>query len=371
MQIMWNGNPYHADCIGEAVARKRDAEEQRFASPRNFEEEISRDINAENFDELEDYENENYENEEIEEYPDVSDDVLAEIPPSAGNGHIIIPEVVEPFRREVHVNDVVAAATREFITERSNGQGSDGNNGKGSIGTLISGNTTTLINRSALKHLPMPEATATHQPISHHTLVEQIQECLSYRHLSVVREEYAVSPDGMKCFGLLELNVEYAGVRFAIGLRNSNDKSMRIGLVAGYRVTVCENKMLTGDFNPLSAKHSKNFNLIDAVSVAVDRIQRNIGRVEQHIGVKKQKMLSDESAKSLIYEAFLNRKIPMSLMRSVHREFFVEPEYAAFADKSLWSLENCFTNAFKKLKPVQQFEACSKLGKLITPLVAG
>ncbi len=366
MQIMWNGNSYHADCIGEAVTQKRAAEEQRFGSGESFEQEFSGGINAEDFDELEDYGNEDYQNEELEEYPDVSDAVLAQIPPSISNGHITIPEIVEPIRREVHINDVVAAAAREFIAERSNGQGS---NGKGSVGTLISGNTTTLINRSALRHLPMPEATATHQPIGHHTLVEQIHECLSYRHLSVVREEYAVSPDGMKCFGLLELNVEYAGVRFAIGLRNSNDKSMRIGLVAGYRVTVCENKMLTGDFNPLSAKHSKNFNLIDAVSVAVDRIQRNIGQVEQHIGVKKQKMLSDESAKSLIYEAFLNRKIPMSLMRSVHREFFVEPQYAAFADKSLWSLENCFTNAFKKLKPVQQFEACSKLGKLITPLV--
>ena len=36
-------------------------------------------------------------------------------------------------------------------------------------------------------------------------------------------------PDGMKLFGLIELDVEYAGVRFAVGLRNANDKSMRVG----------------------------------------------------------------------------------------------------------------------------------------------
>lgn len=252
MQIMWNGNSYHADCIGEAIAQKRVAEKQRFSHLESFREALAANCNEDDFNEI-DEEFGDYENEEFDEYPDVSDDVLAQIPPSTTNGHVIIPEIGEPFRREVHINDVVAAALEEFIAERANGQGS--------VGTLISGNTTTLINRSALKHLPMPEATATHQPISHHTLVERIHECLSYRHLSVVREEYAVSPDGMKCFGLLELNVEYAGVRFAIGLRNSNDKWMRIGLVAGYRVTVCENKMLTGDFNPLSAKHSKNFNL--------------------------------------------------------------------------------------------------------------
>ncbi len=350
--IAWNRGDYHPDCIGEAVAQYRAAQDR-----------INQGLSSSDYEAFEDpepFEDEyaGYEEDDLDclidrfdEMPEVSDEVLNQIPVTAPNG-----------RREVHVSDVIASVTNQFVAERSNGT-------VGSVGTLISGMTTTLINREALRHLPVPETTDTFKPIPHFELVDNIMKSLSYRRLEVVREEYAVSFDGMKMFGLIELNVEYSGVRFAIGLRNSNDKSMRVGLVAGYRVMVCENKMLTGDFQPMLAKHSKNFNLIDGLSVAVDRIQRNIGRVEQHIGVKKQKMLSDESAKSLIYEAFLNRKIPMSLMRLVHREFFIEPQYAAFADKSLWSLENCFTNAFKKLKPVQQFEACSKLGKLITPLV--
>ncbi len=361
MQIIWGGFPYHPDCIGEAVARKRAEGEQRLRTIESFEEEFPGGINEDDFDEFEDYENQELE-EEIGDFPDVSDDVLMQIPISKGNGRVIIPEVVEPLRREVHINDVVASAAREFVAERSNG--------KGSVGTLIAGNTTTLINRSALKHLPIPEATATHQPIAHHSLVEQIHECLSYRRLSVVREEYAVSPDGMKCFGLLELNVDYAGVRFAIGLRNSNDKSMRIGMVAGYRVMVCENKMLTGDFNPLSAKHSKNFNLIDACSVAIDRIQRNIGGVSDQIDRKKVTTLSQNDAESLIYQAFLNQRFPISLMRSVHNEYFVKPSYEDFSEKNLWSLENAFTTVFKKLKPVQQFEAASKLGKFLAPHIS-
>jgi len=154
-------------------------------------------------------------------------------------------------------------------------------------------------------------------------------------------------------FGLIELNVEYAGVRFAIGLRNSNDKSMRVGLMAGYRVMVCENKMLTGDFNPLLAKHSKNFNLIDALSVAVDRIQRNIGGVEKSIEFKKNNQLDEESARNMIHRAFLIEKFPMSLMRSLHQEFFVASSFDEFKPKNLWSLENAFTSCFKKLKPVQ------------------
>lgn len=39
--------------------------------------------------------------------------------------------------------------------------------------------------------------------------------------------------------------------------------------------------------------------------------------------------------------------------------------YEEFKPKNLWSLENAFTNCFKRLKPVQQFEATAKLGKFL------
>ena len=91
----------------------------------------------------------------------------------------------------------------------------------------------------------------------------------------MVRDEYAVSEDGMKMFGVLDLETSFDGCRFAIGLRNSNDKSMRLALTVGYRVFVCDNMAFRGDFTPVLAKHSKNFSLVDALSVGVDRMQRN------------------------------------------------------------------------------------------------
>jgi hypothetical protein len=369
--IAWNMKEYHPDCIGEAVASYRALQErvnnglspsdyEAFEDEEPFEDEYYQDDGFEDIvrrlDEGEGYDfqsdtirtplsadldelEEIGELAELENLPEVSDEVLNEIPVIAGNGSVRLPEVSQP--------SLVATSSRP-------------------VGTLISGITTTLINRDALKFLPVPETTDTFKPIPHFELVDNIMKSLSYRRLEVVREEYAVSFDGMKMFGLIELNVEYSGVRFAIGLRNSNDKSMRVGLVAGYRVMVCENKMLTGDFQPMLAKHSKNFNLIDGLSVAIDRIQRNIGRVNDEIEIKKLTMLSYQEASSLIYQAFLEKKLPMSLMRAVHKEFFVAPSYDEFREKSLWSMENAFTSSFKKLKPVAQFEATARLGKFIT-----
>jgi hypothetical protein len=40
--------------------------------------------------------------------------------------------------------------------------------------------------------------------------------------------------------------------RFSIGIRNSHDKSIRLGLTAGLRVFVCSNMAFSGDFTPVT-----------------------------------------------------------------------------------------------------------------------
>jgi hypothetical protein len=101
---------------------------------------------------------------------------------------------------------------------------------------MSDGHSTKRITRAALEFLPIPEATDTFQPILHKVVVDSLEEALVLRNFRIVRSDFAASADGMKLFGLLEINATTEGVRFAIGLRNSNDKSMRLGMVAGYRV---------------------------------------------------------------------------------------------------------------------------------------
>jgi hypothetical protein len=93
------------------------------------------------------------------------------------------------------------------------------------------------IDREALAMVPTPSGTETHRPIPHHEIVNTLVETLSFRHIGVVRDEYAVSPDGMKMFGVLDLETGMDGCRFSIGIRNSHDKSMRLAMTAGYRLS--------------------------------------------------------------------------------------------------------------------------------------
>ena len=231
-------------------------------------------------------------------------------------------------------------------------------------GTLLSQRD--KITREELQHIPVPEATRTHQPIPHHDIVQTLVETLGFRHIGVVREEYAVSSDGMRMFGVLDLETGLHGCRFSVGIRNANDKSMRLALTVGYRVLVCDNMAFHGDFTPVLAKHSKNFSLIDALSIGVDRMQRNFAPMQEQIETWQALQLPDETAKLVIYRAFIEGElaVPKQLGRVVHEHYF-NPQFEEFQPRTLWSLSNAFTSALKGLDAIPQFRATAKVGQFL------
>jgi len=218
------------------------------------------------------------------------------------------------------------------------------------------------LTREQLALVPTPEGTATHKPVPHAQVVTALVETLGFRHISVVGEEYAVSRDGMKMFGVMELDQGMHGARFALGVRNSHDKSFRLAVTVGYKVFVCENLAFSGDFSPVLAKHSKNFSLQNALSVGVDNMQRNFQPMVEAVDRWRGSQLSDVSAKLIIYQAFVegNLEVPRHLARSVHDLYF-NPKHEEFASRNMWSLSNAFTSAFKELEPIPQYRATGKL----------
>ena len=99
---------------------------------------------------------------------------------------------------------------------------------------LLSGNG--RLTREELALVPTPPGTTTHRPVPHHEVIGALVDTLGLRHIAPVRQEYAVSKDGMKMFGIMELETTFQGCRFAIGIRNAHDKSMRLAMTVGYRL---------------------------------------------------------------------------------------------------------------------------------------
>jgi hypothetical protein len=111
---------------------------------------------------------------------------------------------------------------------------------------------------------------------------------------------------------------------------------------------------------------SASASLIDCVSVGVDRMQRNFEPVRKQIEVWQRSELTDIIARVVIYEEFVEGRLeaPKHLARTVHGLYF-EPKYEEFRSRTIWSLSNAFTSAFKELDPIPQFKATAKQGEFL------
>lgn len=229
---------------------------------------------------------------------------------------------------------------------------------------LIRAHNEALLTREQLALVPTPDGTLTHRPVPHHEIVQALVETLGFRHIAVHRDEYAVSADGMKMFGVMELETTFSGCRFALGLRNSHNRTLSLAITVGFRVMVCSNLSFIGDYTPVSRKHTKNFNLQRELSIGVDDVQRHFQPMVQAVERWKDTQITDVDAKLHIYEAFVAGELeaPRHLVRAVHAGYF-EPTHEEFAPRTLFSLQNSFTSAFKELDPIPLQRATASLGE--------
>lgn len=232
-------------------------------------------------------------------------------------------------------------------------------------GTLIAHAGAKKMGREELALLPLPLETATHKPIPFIDVVTQLESALSYRHIQIVKEEFAATPDGGKMFGVLEINSEFHGCRCVIGIRNSNDKSMRLALTIGYKVFVCDNLAFKGSYSPVLTKHSKSVVLTDLIDLGVARMQRNFEPLSKQVEAWQATKIEDDEARLLIYQAYIGGDLKLSprLMKPTHDAFFGDDRFEA---NTFWRLSNAFTSAFKKLEdPIRAYQATARLGDFL------
>ena len=95
-------------------------------------------------------------------------------------------------------------------------------------------------------------------------------------------------------------------------------------------------------------------------------MQRNFELMRKQVEAWQRCELTDVTPKVVIYEAFVEGKLeaPKHLARTGHDLYF-EPKYEEFRARTIWSLSNAFTSAFKELEPIPQFRATAKLGEFL------
>ena len=207
-----------------------------------------------------------------------------------------------------------------------------------------------VVSREEVYSIPTPANTATWFPMKHHHLIEEIENQLWHAGYNIKSRTHALSHEGARYFGLIEVSKSYTehdDYSWIIGIRNSHDKSIPAGVVAGSRVFVCDNLAFNGMVK-IQRKHTRfaQRDLRPLTQGAIQELDQHLNVQDLRIANYKERSVTDLRAHDLIVRAvdigaITNTQIPDVL------DQWREPAHECFQERTAWSLFNAFTEVTK------------------------
>ncbi len=163
-----------------------------------------------------------------------------------------------------------------------------------------------------------------------------------------------VNQEPDRYFGLLQVanGHNHPDYSWVVGVRNSHDKSLPCGIVAGTSVMVCDNLSFSGEVK-LSRKHTCmiRVDLPLLARAAIGKLVDKWHTQDQRIDVYKNSTLKDWLAHDLVIKALDAEVIPSTKLPQVLHEWR-DPRHREFAPRNVWSLHNAFTEVLKGNLPL-------------------
>lgn len=205
-----------------------------------------------------------------------------------------------------------------------------------------------LVSRADLDQIEAPAATATWFPIKHSVVVDTVGQALTHAGFQVQNAKYAVSREGARLFSTMDLTASVGnGVHLCVAVRNSTDRSLPLGFIAGSRVFICDNLAFRGELL-VCRKHTRfgQDRFAEAVTLAVQSLQQfrevEADRIRRYQHIE----LSEDAASLYLLQAFEKNLVNPFVLRRAIAEWR-EPSFD-FGDRpTMWRLLNAFTTALR------------------------
>lgn len=224
------------------------------------------------------------------------------------------------------------------------------------------------ISRENLASLYTPPRTNTHYPVPHSDLITFIETRLweTYK-VGINKTNFAVMNEGMRLFGTLTLSTEFGDFALALGIRTSNDRTLKLQFICGANVFVCDNMAFSGESLALDRKHTGRLNPRMEVYDAIDRAMGKYNVLNQRIAELKQIKITETEAKAMLFDMmalkYVNLNAPLRIF-----ELFANPTHQEQAKEfggTMWMLNNAVTEYAKGLPANQALEVSQNVGKML------
>lgn len=209
-----------------------------------------------------------------------------------------------------------------------------------------------FVGRDEIAQVPTPAATASWKPVAHTEVIDAVTEVVRSHNWQILDEQYGLARDGQKMFGVMRINkTSSSDWSRCIGIRNSHDRTLAVGLTAGISVCVCSNLAFGGSM-VLKRRHTSRIELNGLVLEAVDELEMEFLTLETVAEELKVQYVRDDTARAAIVKAAEAGAVNSCDIVPIFREF-KEPSHEEFAEPTRWSLLNAFTENAKKYSPAR------------------
>ena len=206
------------------------------------------------------------------------------------------------------------------------------------------------VGRDEIATVPTPEGTDSWQPVSHLDVIDAVTEVVRAHDWQIVDEQFGLARDGQRMFGVMRINKSSSSEwSRCIGIRNSHDQSLSVGLAAGISVMCCSNLAFGGTM-VLKRRHTSRIELNNLVLTAVDELEMEFLNLETVSEDLKLHEVRPDEARAVIVRAAEIGAVNSCDIVPIFREF-QKPCHEEFTEPTRWSLLNAFTEHAKKYSP--------------------
>lgn len=225
------------------------------------------------------------------------------------------------------------------------------------MGLMYSRKEDRLVNRAEMAQLITPPPMGTnHHPYPFADYVDNVTDALSDSGLRILTEEYAVSNDDNRMFGLLEVGplegqlITADDWKVVVGLRGSHDQRIPRGLVIGTQVMVCSNLCFHGNITQVKTKQTTHIGerLPLMLREAVQHIPQMADFQQEVFEKWRNHRLTDQQANDMLVEMYLRGAFSSPQLTAAINEFY-EPTFGEHMEdgRTAWTLFNASTQALK------------------------
>ena len=209
-------------------------------------------------------------------------------------------------------------------------------------------NTSTLIGSTVTEaevaQVPIVPFTKTFHPVHHKQVIDAVRIGISLTGMEVVKSQYVLARDGMQMFGVWDLNAGNSDLCWSLGIRNSMDKSLALGITAGTKVFVCDNLAFDGEYLTFR-KHTSGLDNDELEFLAYKSMKNVVPRLvsfqKWHEGLRNYE-LTEQDAKILLVEILTDCVFPASKFNS-----FKDLYFGGVYEPTLWGFHEAATDVLR------------------------